>query len=409
MSALENLRNKLLGTTTNRKAFAFSQSGSVLDIVMYGDVFWYDIDAIQIAKDILASDASEIIVHMNSYGGDVFDGLAIYNSLKNSSAKVTTITEGLAASAMSIIAMAGDVRIVNTGAMIMIHEGQSRAIGDASEMRKTAEMLDKINESVVSVYVEATSLDAADITEMVSEETWMTAAEAQEFGFATEVSETVAVNQVSNLSSYGYRHVPEAMKDVSQKGADELVNGSLAALKARAAENVRKNTMARAVAAVEKPEGGKIGAPGSAELEVEMTTENKGADQTAADEKNKLILSIMDECTTAGIPEAASVLATSCETVDEAKLRIIELEQIKTACAAAKCDKMFGDAIKGNLTLSTVTQMLSRITEAQSGANEEINTESGTGTKAARKPFERVSNDFDFRDQLHKDRLAAAR
>lgn len=404
-----SILDKLRGKATNRKAFAFSQNGSVLDIVMYGDVFWYDIDAIEIAKDILASDASEIIVHMNSYGGDVFDGLAIYNSLKNSPAKVTTITEGLAASAMSIIAMAGDVRIVNTGAMIMIHEGQSRAIGDASEMRKTAQMLDKINESVVSVYVEATGLDASDITEMVSEETWMTAAEAQEFGFATEVSETVAVNQVSNLASYGYRHVPEAMKDVSQKGADELVNGSLATLKARAAEDVRKNTMARTVAAVEKPEDGKPGASGSAEQEDDMSTDNKGADQTAAEDKNKLILSIMEECTAAKLPEAATVLAQSCKTLDQAKLRIIELDHIKTACAAADCVEMFDDALKSNLTLSNVNQMLSRITEAKSNSTEEINAESGTGTEARAKPFKRVSNDFDFRDQLHKDRRAAAR
>lgn len=129
-------------------------------------------------------------MHINSYGGEVAEGLAIYNTLKNSDMKVTTICDGFACSAASVIFMAGDERIINEASLLMIHNAWTYANGNATELRKAAEDLDKITQASVNAYVSQAVISEDEIKKLMDNETWITAQEAVEYGFATKTEKS---------------------------------------------------------------------------------------------------------------------------------------------------------------------------------------------------------------------------
>jgi ATP-dependent protease ClpP protease subunit len=124
-----------------------------------------------------------INLHINSPGGSVFDGVAIYNSLKSHPARIEVDVDALAASIASVIAMAGDEIRIAENAMMMIHDPTGVAVGGAEEMRKTADLLDQIKDVIVSTYVKRTKKEN-EIRAMMAEETWMTGGDAVDMGFA---------------------------------------------------------------------------------------------------------------------------------------------------------------------------------------------------------------------------------
>lgn len=154
-----------------------------------GDDFWTGGGCT--AKSVRAllrdSKARTIRVRLNSAGGDVVDGLAIYGLLSESKARVVVHVDALAASIASIVAMAGDEIILAESAFMMIHNPTSWICGDASDMRERAELLDKMRENLVSVYAARTGQPREAIVAAMDAETWMTAAEAKALGYATEV------------------------------------------------------------------------------------------------------------------------------------------------------------------------------------------------------------------------------
>lgn len=145
---------------------------------------WFGVDANQLVKDLKGLDVDTIHVRINSPGGSVFDGIAIFNALKEHKAKVVTHVDALAASIASVIALAGDEVEMADNAMFMIHNAWILAIGDAAELRKTADLLDKISDaSIVRTYAAKTGADEDQIREWMNEETWFTAEEAKDEGF----------------------------------------------------------------------------------------------------------------------------------------------------------------------------------------------------------------------------------
>lgn len=133
--------------------------------------------------------AKTVKVLLNSPGGDAFEGLAIQALLRRHGGRVEVEVVGLAASAASIIAMAGDSIAMHEGSLMMVHEPWTFAIGNATEMRTAAEFLDKVNASGLDVYTRRTGRERADVAALVAAETWMTAHEAVQERFATEVIE----------------------------------------------------------------------------------------------------------------------------------------------------------------------------------------------------------------------------
>lgn len=170
------------------------------ELILYGPIseysWWGDeITPKQFSDDLNAlGDVEEISVRINSGGGDVFAGMAIYSMLKRHEANIIVYIDGLAASIASIVAMAGDRIIMPKGAMMMIHNPWTSIWGaDANVLRHTADVLDKIRDALVDVYTDKTNLDKDEIISMLDAETWMTAAEAVEKGFADEIEEKFAI------------------------------------------------------------------------------------------------------------------------------------------------------------------------------------------------------------------------
>ena len=155
-----------------------------------GEDFWTGggVTAKGFQKELSAIKASQIDLHINSPGGVVFDGITIYNLLKNHSANVTTYIDGLAASIASVIALAGNKVIMAENALFMIHNPYGMVAGNATEMRDFADKLDKVGGAIATTYISKTGKTDVEIQAMLDAETWMTAAEALDNGFIDEVS-----------------------------------------------------------------------------------------------------------------------------------------------------------------------------------------------------------------------------
>ena len=188
------------------------------DIMIYGDITsmatalrrWYgddknvaEVDSFQITKEINGLDVDTINVFINSYGGEVAEALAIYSALKRHSASVHTYCDGFACSAATIIFCAGDVRTMGSIALLMIHNCMSYiGYANSEEMRKAAEDNDKINQSSINAYLAVTSLSEEKITELMDNATWMTAKEALEYGFATEIADQEEDPEAAQQSAF---------------------------------------------------------------------------------------------------------------------------------------------------------------------------------------------------------------
>lgn len=187
------------------------------ELFIYGDVRkksfierWLDIpteeltDAFTLKDALNAIDTPNLVVRINSYGGSVSEGLAIYSLLSEFKGNLTTIVDGFACSAASVIFMAGKNRIVPENGLLMIHNAWSSASGDSNVMKKAAEDLEKITQPSINIYVSKTNLSEDEIKEKMDRETWITSKEAFEWGFATsiernEARQSLECNFVHNL------------------------------------------------------------------------------------------------------------------------------------------------------------------------------------------------------------------
>ena len=172
-------------------------------LYIYGDITsykWYeeDVCSYDLAKELTALEGKNLTVRINSYGGAVAEGLAIYNLLKSYSGEVTTICDGFACSAASVVFMAGAKRIMPRSSLLMIHNAWTWASGDADDLRKAADDLEKITQPSVEIYTSVSNLDADEIKAMMDAETWIDADEALDFGFATEISEEAAMQSLED-------------------------------------------------------------------------------------------------------------------------------------------------------------------------------------------------------------------
>ena len=157
-------------------------NGEISDETWYGD----EVTPALFAKELNAG-SGNITVWINSPGGDVFAAAQIYNMLMDYKGNVTVKIDGLAASAASVIAMAGTTVQMSPVAMMMIHNPATIAIGDSSEMRKAIEMLDEVKESIMNAYEIKTGLSRSRISHLMNAESWFNAKKAVELGFADEI------------------------------------------------------------------------------------------------------------------------------------------------------------------------------------------------------------------------------
>lgn len=163
------------------------------EIWLYGEVgdpMWGGMSAKMFAEELTKlGPVDSINLRINSGGGSVFDGLTIYNSLKRHPAEITVDIDGIAASIASIIAMAGDTIRIAANGMMMIHDPHGAVMGNAEDMRKTADVLEQVKGSLVDTYAARTGKPADDIAAMMAAETWFTADDAVAMRFADETTE----------------------------------------------------------------------------------------------------------------------------------------------------------------------------------------------------------------------------
>lgn len=201
----EMLRSKTKASNkSGRSWYRFTNlANTKAEIYVYDCIGEYGVTAQDFVGELRASNASEIDLHINSEGGQVFDGLAIYESIKQHPATVTAYVDGLAASAASFIVQAADRRVMAKNAQMMIHDAHGLSIGNAADMREMADLLDKFSDNLAEIYAERAGGTRAQWRKAMrgagaaADGTWYNAQEAVKAGLADDIAGTPAKETAS--------------------------------------------------------------------------------------------------------------------------------------------------------------------------------------------------------------------
>lgn len=314
-----------------RPCFAFKNldSAEAATLSIYDEIGFWGVQAKDFISDLGNVQAKTINVEINSPGGDVFAGLAIYNALKGAGKEIVVKVMGVAASAASLIAMAGDKIVMPKNTFLMVHNPWSIAMGNADQLRETADTLDKIGDSLLQTYAAKTGLGEEELTEMLAKDTWLTADEALAKGFATEVIDEVKASAAFDMTR---ADLPENVKAVFASAAPAAGDG----------------------------------APGD--------PDDEGAQDSSVTEQ------IGAAAKAAGLETYASVFAVAFDSVEKAKARIAEAREINALCAIAKKPDVADAAIKAGTSLVDVRAAL---VKAMATEDEETHTSNSKSNEQA--------------------------
>ena len=175
-----------------KKYYSMVTENGEANINIYGDITsweWLesDVSSYTLSKELDGLDVDTINVYINSYGGEVAEGLAIYNALKRHKAKIKTYCDGFAASIASVIFMAGDERIMSNASLLFIHNAWTYTGGNANELRKTADDLETMTQASINTYMDHVNITEEELKEMLDAETWIAPQDALTMGFATSI------------------------------------------------------------------------------------------------------------------------------------------------------------------------------------------------------------------------------
>ena len=285
------------------------------ELLIYDEIGdWQGLSAKSLVEELKGISAAEISVHINSPGGSVFDGIAIYNALRQHPATIHVHIDGLAASIASVIAMAGDTVTMAENALMMIHNPFGWVGGEAEDMRRTADMLDKATEAIAMAYAGKSGHTVNDITPLMAEETWMTAVEAKDYGFIDQVDQPVQLAAGLDLSLF--QNVPENLR-----------------IKSTSPPHPSQNT----------PQQTSI-----------PTTAAASA------------LEIVQLCNQAGHPALAESLLKTGATVDDVKQRLDACKTIGDLCAAAGSDQTTAFIHSGKSVETVRAELFEQLVNRQS-------------------------------------------
>lgn len=189
-----------------------NKSEKEASVYIYDEISKWGVNAAEFVKQLNEITAKTIKLYINSPGGNVFDGVTIYNALKRHSSKIYVTIDGLAASIASVIALAGDTVDIASNGMMMVHRAWTYGYGNANDLRGMAATLDKIDSGViVSTYQAKTGMEESDLIKLMDAETWLTAQEAKEYGFVDTIGGDADAKACFDLSKYN--NVPQAALD----------------------------------------------------------------------------------------------------------------------------------------------------------------------------------------------------
>ncbi|MFA1603162.1 head maturation protease, ClpP-related [Alcaligenes faecalis] len=334
----------------------------VAQVRIYDEIGPWGKTANQFCEELAAAvvGASKIVVPINSLGGDVFAANAIFNELMRHELPVETRVDGVAASAASLIFMAGDERIMPENATLMVHNAWTIAAGTADELRDTAEMMDKVREGIVSAYRRSGQSEES-VIEMMDATTWMTALDAQALGFCTAIEEPVRLVASANIED-----ALDRMRDVPAALRTQLL-----------------------AAANDDPDPD-LGPEPEPEPEPELTPP---APQDAA----TLAAKIYAQSRERGIPQLAEavLLSGGLGGTDAATSRLEAAEQIAVLCASVKLQDKAAEFVAAGLSVEQVRARLfehvvtaadsidiSNLQRTQSPSNSSVPERSGPNPQA---------------------------
>ena len=200
---------------------AQANAAGEVEIRIYNEIGFWGTDAQTFVTqlDAAAANASTIVVAINSMGGDVFDAFAIYNALRRHAGKVKVRVDGVAASAASLIAMAGDEIVMPENALLMIHNAHTVTAGEAKDLRRIADLLDNAGDGILAAYAAKSGQSVDEIRGMMDAETWLTAAQAKEKGFCDTIEAAVKLSASASSTALLARF--SAVPDVVRALVDE--------------------------------------------------------------------------------------------------------------------------------------------------------------------------------------------
>lgn len=194
---------------TPTKYYQLVKNDASADLYIFGDICawaWPELgeqSGVTIVNQLKELDVDTINVHINSYGGDVSEGLAIYNVLREHKAQIVTICDGFACSAASVVFMAGDRRVMQPASLLMIHNAWTVAMGNAAQLRKTADDIETITQASVEAYKKVATISEEEIKALMDAETWILPKDAVEYGFATEIDDEDEDDDEPKQSAFG--------------------------------------------------------------------------------------------------------------------------------------------------------------------------------------------------------------
>jgi ATP-dependent Clp protease, protease subunit len=203
------------------------QTDKFVDVYLYDEVGSYGVSAKDFVEDIKLLKGKDIYLHINCVGGEVFDGMAIYNTLKKYKGRVIAYVEGIAASMGSVIPLAADEIIMSENSLYMIHNAWGGAMGEAKDMRKTATLLDKLSSEIANIYSKKTNLPLSQIEEMMDEETWFNSEEALQYGFIDRISDAVMVAAKYDITKFKNKTQKEIVNQLNNNKKSKTMTEEL--------------------------------------------------------------------------------------------------------------------------------------------------------------------------------------
>lgn len=296
----------------------------VIEVYVYGEIGAWGITAYQFIQDLKAADdgVSPVVVAFNTNGGDLFEGLAIHNALRRLGERCTGRIDGLAASAGSVAVCGAHRVIMRSTDFVMVHNPYTWVGGDAEDLRRVADVLDKAVEAMVAAYkAKAPNIDDAELRRLINDESWLSASEALALGLADEVITDVKVQACLGQGSTmaRYRNTPQALLDQLKASKEEL------------------------------PE------PVVQEPKAEPAVPTPTASDSAA-----LALMITQACSAAGISNLVEPLIASTKLADEATVQaaLTRAKAVRDLCVAARLPEMTGEYVQAGLDATAVRARL---------------------------------------------------
>lgn len=288
------------------------------EIIIFEEIGFFGITAKRFIEELKGLGAlKQLTVRINSIGGDVFDGIAIYNVLARLEAYVTIVIDGVAASIASVVAMAGKKIIMPENSLLMIHNPWGVVAGDAQEMRDFADTMDKIKTAILAAYRAKSGQPDEKIAEMMTAETWLSAQEAKDLGFADEVAAPIQIAARASLENF--KNLPASLR--ARLHPDPV------------------------------PEPQPTPAPPAGPTADELRAAGRKEAESRARE-------IFAACKEFGIPELAVDFMEAELTMEQVKARLKDARNIKDMCAAAHMIERAPGWIKAGLTIKECRQKL---------------------------------------------------